>query len=75
MKKRLPSAQKDRVGAKETNARKRKGQAESPALSFAAALFIPFGPVVHFAEQHSGQKDFSLCRSLLYSIMPSVSKI
>ena len=50
MKKRLPSAQKDHVGAKETNARKRKGQAIPPALSFAAALFIPLGPVVRFAE-------------------------
>ena len=57
MKKRLPSAQKDRVGAKETNARKRKGQAESPALSFAAALFIPFGPVsyTHLGQVHAFQ--------------------
>lgn len=50
IKERLPSAQKDRVGAKETNARKRKGQAIPPALSFAAALFVPLGPVVRFAE-------------------------
>lgn len=43
MKKRLPSAQKDRVGAKETNARKRKGQAEG-------TLHIRKCPLRHFKE-------------------------
>lgn len=58
MKKRLPSAQKDRVGAKETNARKRKGQAIPPALCVCRRFIYSLWPGCAFCRATQRAEGF-----------------